>query len=199
LGISPRRRDAVLLFRPVGRPADPFRIGGASSFLTSPTHCFGGTWTMLALLLASLAIGLEPASFPATTEPLPFDVVALKALPQVELKVTEDGKSGVYSGVPLASLLTELLKGDNEMASLRALADAVILVEASDGYQVAVSAAAVAMDPKGERYFLALQRDGKPLDAKQGPARLVIPGDPKHLRWIRMIKSFELIRLKTSK
>lgn len=156
---------------------------------------------MLALLLASLAIGLEPASFPATTEPLPFDVAALKALPQVEMKVTENGKSSVYSGVPLAALLEEPLKGGggNEMASLRALADAVLLVKASDGYQVAVSAAAVAMDPKGERYLLAFRRDGKPLDEKLGPARLVIPGDPKHLRWVRMIKSFELIRLKTAK
>ena len=85
------------------------------------------------------------------------------------------------------------------MAALRSLSDAVNLVRASDGYQAAVSAAAVAMDPKGERFLLALARDGKPLDEGQGPVRLVIPGDPQRVRWVRRIASCHLVRLPSLK
>ena len=73
------------------------------------------------------------------------------------------------------------------------------LVKASDGYQAAVSAAAVAMDPKGERYLLALRRDGQPLAKGQGPVRLIIPGDPQRVRWVRMVDSLRLVRLSTPK
>jgi DMSO/TMAO reductase YedYZ molybdopterin-dependent catalytic subunit len=85
------------------------------------------------------------------------------------------------------------------MAALRALSDAVILVKAADGYQTAVSAAAAAMDSKGERYLLALSRDGKPLDSRVGPVRLIVPGDPKHVRWVRAVTSLRLVRLDPAK
>ena len=81
------------------------------------------------------------------------------------------------------------------MAGLRMLSDAVILVRGADGYQAAVSAAAVAMDPKGLKFLLALDRDGKPLDKGQGPVRLIVPGDPKHARWVKDVASVRLVRL----
>lgn len=150
---------------------------------------------MFAALVVSLAIGLAPPTITVTEEPLPFDPKAWETAPQVELRVTEEGKPAVYSGVPLALVLKDRLKGDNSMASLRALSDSVILVKASDGYQAAVSAAAVAMDPKGERYLLALRRDGQPLAKGQGPVRLIVPGDPKRVRWVREINALRLIKL----
>ena len=64
------------------------------------------------------------------------------------------------------------------MQATRSLADAVIVLHSTDDYQVAVSAAAVSMDEKGERFLLALDRDGKPLLAGQGPVKLIVPGDP---------------------
>ena len=81
------------------------------------------------------------------------------------------------------------------MTGLKALSDAVILIRAADNYQVAYSAAAVAMDPKGERYLLATARDGKALDGDRAPARMIVPGDPKHARWIRGVSSIRLVRL----
>jgi hypothetical protein len=95
-------------------------------------------------------------------------------------------------------VLKERLPGKGTMAELRALADSVILVKAADGYQAAISAAAVAMDPKGERFLLALRRDGQPLDKGQAPVRLVVPGDPQHIRWVRMISGLELVTLRAS-
>ncbi|HWE37412.1 MAG TPA: molybdopterin-dependent oxidoreductase [Isosphaeraceae bacterium] len=148
------------------------------------------------MLLAAACLGQGPApSGGLAVEPLPFDPAAWKTLPRVEVKVTERGKPVVYAGVPLAVALGGKLKGDTPMAGLRGLADAVVLVRAEDGYQAAVSAAAVAMDTKGGRFLLALERDGQPLDKGQGPVRLIVPGDPEHVRWVRQVASLDLVRL----
>ena len=137
-----------------------------------------------------------PLAIPTVeVEALPFDPAALAKLPQVELRVTEKGTPVVYQGVPLRALLEPKLAGDDEMTTLRSLVDAVILLRAEDGYQVAVSAAEVAMDREGARFLLALRRDGEPLRAGQGPAKLIIPGDPKPVRWIRQVTAVELVRL----
>jgi hypothetical protein len=151
--------------------------------------------TLLLLAAACLGQGQAPAGGGLAAEPLAFDPAAWKALPRVEAKVTERGQAVTYLGIPLATVLADKLKGDTPMAGLRGLADAVVLVRAEDGYQAAVSAAAVAMDKKGERFLLALERDGQPLDKNQGPVRLIVPGDPERVRWVRQVSAIDLVRL----
>ncbi len=154
---------------------------------------------MFAAILTSLVISFAPGEITVSAETLPFDIEAWKKAPQVQLTVVEQGKKTVYSGIPLAWVLKAQLPGDNQMAELRSLSDAVVVLKASDGYQAVVSAAAVGMDPGGERYLLAFERDGKPLGENQGPARLIIPGDPQRVRWVRMVKSIQLIKLGSKK
>lgn len=153
------------------------------------------------LLVLSLCIALAPTPGSAAdkVDSLPFDPAAWKTLPQVELRVTEAGKSVTYTGVPLAVVLKDRMAGKSEMAALRALSDQVLLVTATDGYRAAVSAAAVGMDPKGERYLLALKRDGQPLGDKQGPVRLIVAGDPMPVRWVRMVASLALVQVNLGK
>jgi hypothetical protein len=151
-----------------------------------------------------LALGclllLQARAVAAETEALPFDVAALRKLDRVEVRVKDkDNKAVVYRGVPLSAVLRSKVDDPKSMAALRSLSDSVLLVYASDGYQVAVSAAAVAMDQSGERYLLALERDGQPLDEKQAPAQLIIPGDSQHVRWIRMISGVDLVRLRAKR
>jgi DMSO/TMAO reductase YedYZ molybdopterin-dependent catalytic subunit len=148
---------------------------------------------MMLALIASLILAQDPG--PVTSERLPFDPARIGELAKVERKVNEDGQIVVYSGVPLATILEKQAKGVETMAGLRNLSDAVVLVRGSDGYQAAVSAVAVGMDPKGERYFLAVARDGKPLGEGQGPARLIVPDDPKHVRWVKNVVTIRLVRL----
>jgi len=140
---------------------------------------------MIAPLLALAVLAAEPKS-------LPFDLKALRALPQVEVKVTDRGETTTYTGVPLRTLLKEEL-GDAGMAQLKELADAVVTVEAADGYRVAYSAAALAMDEDGSKYLLAFTKNGKPL-GDEGPARVIVPGEAQHVRWIRNVKGAELGR-----
>ncbi len=148
---------------------------------------------MMTLLLATILVGQSPG--PVTVEALPFDLAAFRAMTPVELKVEEGGKVVTYAGVPLATLLKPPDRAEVPMAGLRALSDAVLLVRAADGYQVAVSAAAAGMDPKGERYLLALTRDGQPLAEGTGPVRLIVPGDGKHARWVKSVVAVRLVRL----
>ena len=72
----------------------------------------------------------------------------------------------------------------------------VLLVEAADGYRVAFSLAEV--DPAfSERdIILADKRDGKPLDAKEGPLRIVAPGDERPARWVRQVTALRLIAVR---
>jgi hypothetical protein len=148
---------------------------------------------MLMTLIASLLLAQAPA--PSNAELLPFDPNKLEGFEKVEVKLMEDGQTVTYTGVALASLLEKQAKGSGTMPGLRLRSDAVLLVRGTDGYQAAVSAAAVAMDPKGGRYLLATAREGKPLEKGQGPVRLIIPGDPKHVRWVKDVATVRLVRL----
>jgi hypothetical protein len=147
---------------------------------------------MLTTLLASLILAQAPG--PVTADQLPFDRAKLGEMVKVEIKINEDGQVVTYSGVPLATLLEAQAKNAGTMAGLRALSDSVLLVRGTDGYQAAVSAA-VAMDPKGERFLLTLTRNGKPLETGQGPVRLIVPNDPKHVRWVKDVATIRIVRL----
>ena len=147
---------------------------------------------MISLVYALILLA-APADERAV-QALPFDLATLKAKPRVSVTVTENEGKVTYSGVPFRSVL-DTKQGTTSMMEARGLVDAVLIVHATDDYRVAVSAAAVAMDPKGERYLLAFERDGKPLPDDQGPAKLIIPADPMRVRWIRMIDGVDLMRL----
>ncbi len=149
------------------------------------------------MIAFAMTLALLSADAPAQVEPLKFDPAALaKIEKKVEIKVQERDGEASYRGVPLRTLLEDQWKGPKPaMSDLRALSDAVLIIRGTDGYQAAVSAASVAMDDSGERYVLALERNGKPLDKDQGPVKLLIPGDPMRVRWVRNIEAVELVRM----
>jgi len=40
------------------------------------------------------------------------------------------------------------------------------------------------------------KRDGKPLDGKEGPFRIVAPGDQRPARWIRQVANMKVVVVK---
>jgi hypothetical protein len=62
-----------------------------------------------------------------------------------------------------------------------------LLVEAADGYRVAFSLAEIDPEISEGVVLLADHKDGKQLDAKEGPYRLVVPRDKRHSRWVRQV------------
>jgi hypothetical protein len=154
---------------------------------------------MIGPVVVAVLLAAAPGAASFSVEALPFEPEAWAKAEPVQVTVMEEGDSVTYAGVPLAAVLKGRLKGRSVMAELRSVSDAIILVKARDGYQAAVSAVAAAMDPKGERYVLAIRRNGKPLGDGQAPVKLVIPGDPMRVRWVRMVSALQLIRPSSGK
>ncbi len=42
--------------------------------------------------------------------------------------------------------------------------------------------------------LLADKRDGKPMDAKEGPLRIVVPDEKRHARWVRQVTGLVIKR-----
>jgi DMSO/TMAO reductase YedYZ molybdopterin-dependent catalytic subunit len=119
----------------------------------------------------------------------------LKAIPRT--KVTAKGHDGAtheYEGVTLTSLLAKA--GAPQSGDLRGKSMSLcVLAEAGDGYRAAFSLAELDTDFAAESVLVADTADGKPLGADQGPLRLVVPGDKRQGRWVRLLKTISVLSL----
>jgi hypothetical protein len=103
-----------------------------------------------------------------------------------------DGATHEYEGVTLQLLLTKagVPQGDDLRGKNMALC---VVADAGDGYRAVFSVAEMDGDFAGEAVIVADTADGKDLGADQGPLRLVVPGDKRQGRWVRMLKSFTIV------
>jgi hypothetical protein len=116
-----------------------------------------------------------------------FTAAALATLPRQTVKATDHaGKWATYEGVALAEVLraARVTLGKDLKGPLLANC---LLVEAADHYKVVFSLPEVDPDLTDHVVLLADKKDGKPLDAKEGPYRLVVPHDKRHMRWVRQV------------
>jgi DMSO/TMAO reductase YedYZ molybdopterin-dependent catalytic subunit len=125
--------------------------------------------------------------------PLVLTTGDIAALPHQSVSVVDE-KNGteVYQGVPVAELLRRAgapLGKELRGPKMRLY----VLVKARDGY------AAVFALPEFDAGFtdrvilLADRRDGHPLDAVEGPLRLVVPGEKRRARWVRQVIDIEVV------
>jgi DMSO/TMAO reductase YedYZ molybdopterin-dependent catalytic subunit len=164
-------------------------------------HLFGGMKALrnAALLLLPLASARAPTldlvgeQGAAKT----LTMTELSALPQTEIAVTEkDGAKLVFRGPTLRSLVTLVgaptgheFRGPNMLIA--------IVAEASDGYKAAYMLAEVDEGFGNRNAILALTQDGNALPEKDGPFRVVMPGEEHRARWIRMVQRLRLVRVGT--
>jgi hypothetical protein len=116
-------------------------------------------------------------------------------LTHVTVKVWEHDTPAQFEGVPLSEVLAA---GGIELgAALHGsrLADA-LLVSAADGYKVVFALAEVDPAFAVREILLCDKRDGKPLSAKEGPYRIVAPGDKRGARWVRQVVELKVINLR---
>ena len=151
----------------------------------------------LALCFALLVTGAAPAQEPAVrfdgefAKPSSFDRAALAKLPRTTVEASDHGKPGTWQGVAFDELLKQAgaplgdaLRG-GKLASY-------LVVGATDGYRVVFSLAEFDAAFGATRAILADTRDGKPLDAHEGPFRLVVPDEKRPGRWVRQVERIEL-------
>jgi hypothetical protein len=118
----------------------------------------------------------------------------LAAMPHVSLTVTVEGKTAAYRGVPLAALLERIDAPLGKALRGAALRD-VVLVTGQDGYGAALSLAEADPMERSQQVILADEADSHPLGQGQGPYRLVVEGDQRGARLVRMVDSIELRRV----
>jgi DMSO/TMAO reductase YedYZ molybdopterin-dependent catalytic subunit len=167
-----------------------------------------------ALLLAMIVVAVASKSAGQTTAqippPAPSDAISLvvKGAVQNELhigtaewqvmaraKVTAKDHGGVthdYEGVTLQALLLQagVPHGDELRGKNMTL---TVVAEGTDGYRAAFSVAELDADFVGAQVLVADTMDGKPLAATEGPLRLVVPGDKRQARAVRMLKSITVV------
>jgi DMSO/TMAO reductase YedYZ molybdopterin-dependent catalytic subunit len=119
--------------------------------------------------------------------PLKLSAADLGKLARRALRAKDhDGKESEFEGWPLVEVLKlagvkfgEGLKGKNLALYL--------VVEAADGYRAVY--ALPELDPAytDRVILLADKHDGKPMDAKEGPLRIIVPEEKMHARWVRQV------------
>jgi hypothetical protein len=117
----------------------------------------------------------------------------LEALPQVKVMANEHSPAPVsFAGVTLTSVLEKAGVTFGESLKGKRLSNC-LLVEAADGYRVVF--ALPELDPAftDKPIVLALLRDGKPLDEKEGPYRIVIPDEKKMARWVKQVTTLKIV------
>jgi hypothetical protein len=122
-----------------------------------------------------------------------FGAAAIAAMPHVKATLTAHGETHVFEGPLLIDILARV--GAPTGAAIRGaeMAD-VVLVTGSDGYRVALGLAETDPAFRGDRIVLADRVDGHAIEAKDGPFRLVVEGDLKPARSVRMVTTVGVVR-----
>jgi len=154
--------------------------------------------TVLILLLwgaiAGAAAAQEIAVQNESGSPVKVTAAEIAALPHQEITLDDHGKVIKFGGVPLRVVLEKggVTLGDTLRGKRLS---SCLLVEAADGYRVVI--ALPELDPgfTDRVILLADQADGHPLDSKEGPFRLVVPGEKRMARWVRQVTALKVAQV----
>jgi hypothetical protein len=121
-----------------------------------------------------------------------FFLTDLENMPRQTLKVPMgDGKVATHEGVLLADLMTRSgVPLGKELKGPRVAS--YVLLKARDGYRVLLALPEVDPATSDKVILLADRRDANPLDEKEGPLRLIIAGEKRPVRWIKMVESMRI-------
>lgn len=152
---------------------------------------------VLATLLFGIACVLHAAPFlmissPTTNVVLTADDFA--ALPHAKIKLVDphDKKTHRFAGVAVSEILALAGAPSGEQLHRSALR-IVVIIRGRDGYTVSFSLADFDANYSDRTIILADQENGAPIPDSTGPLRLIVKGDKKGPRWVRMVSSIEII------
>ena len=75
------------------------------------------------------------------------------------------------------------------MPGIRDTVAMTVLVAGSDGYRVAFSLAELEPELTDRVILLADTKDGEPLPPREGPFRIIVPGEKRPARWVRQVST----------
>jgi hypothetical protein len=116
----------------------------------------------------------------------------IESLPHVKVTTHGSETSATFEGVTLRSVLEKA--GFEFGHSLRGKRLAsCLLVEAADGYRAVIALPELDSDFTDKVVVLAYLQNGKPLDEKAGPYRIVIPEEKRMARWVRQVTKLKIV------
>ncbi|WP_267220478.1 molybdopterin-dependent oxidoreductase [Dyella silvae] len=165
-----------------------------------------GTWFYLSsfflgacLVFAAHANDAPTAVTPAGVQvlaagksPLTLDAKTLAGMPHEEVTASShDEPASQWRGVKLVDVLAKAGVSLEKPLHGRSLAS-FVRVTAADRYQVVFALSDLDPTLGNTRVLLVDMRDGKPLE-KDGPFRLLVPGDKRPARWVRNVTVIEVV------
>jgi hypothetical protein len=146
----------------------------------------------LVMLLASLAQCQQLTVQTEGGKPTALTRADIEALPHIKVTASVSGTSTTFEGVALEAVLERAGVEFGQTLKGKRLASC-LLVEAADGYRVVI--ALPELDPAftDKQIVLAFLKDGKPLDDKEGPYRIVIPDEKRMARWVRQVTTLKIV------
>jgi hypothetical protein len=118
----------------------------------------------------------------------------IEAIPRSRVTTGASDVSTTFEGVTLKAVLDKAGVGFGESMKGKRLASC-LLVEAADGYRVVIALPEIDPAFSDKEFVLAFLRNGKPLDDKEGPYRIVIPGEKRMARWVRQVTALKIVNV----
>ncbi len=122
-----------------------------------------------------------------------LDAVTLAKMPQHEVHAEAHGKAVTCAGANLGDVVAKVGAPQGEALRGKALA-LFVRVSGRDGYQAVYSLAELDPAMHDNVPILTARCDGSALDEKDGPFRIVYPGEKRPARWVRQVLTVELLR-----
>jgi hypothetical protein len=116
----------------------------------------------------------------------------IEALPRSRVTTSASDASTTFEGGTLKAVLDKAGVGFGESMKGKRLASC-LLVEAADGYRVVIALPEIDPAFTDKEFLLAFLKNGKPLDDKEGPYRIVIPGEKRMARWVRQVTMLKIV------
>ena len=118
---------------------------------------------------------------------------ALKTMHHTSVTVTNGHSHAreTYTGVPLIDLLTKVGAPAPEAVKGKVLSD-YIVATGSDNYHAVLALAEIEPGFHPGAVLVADTLNGKPLDSKEGPLKLIVEEDQKPARWVHNLVKVEL-------
>lgn len=124
-------------------------------------------------------IGLQDGDISLSIE----EIKSLDSVTKDVISISSSGEEKKYTatGVLFETILQKYNKSQKDLAGIRAVAE--------DGYSIDVPSDVL----KNRDVILAYEIDGKPLDEKSKPIRIVVP-DERAMYWVRNLGKIEIIK-----
>lgn len=133
------------------------------------------------------------------THPLTLTKADLAKMPRTTVTVKNEGNGEgtetTYEGVLLYDILKQAGAPLDKQLMGKGLAS-YVLAEARDGYQVVYTLTEIDPSFTDNKIIVADTINGKPLFPYQGPLRIVVPGEKKGARSLRMLEKITVVRLR---